>query len=469
MTAKKKSLVFIIFFCCLLTVPVFLSGPAAGAVTSGAVAISGTIPLVTYNVSVSGIDWTNAIVTWQTNENANSTVEYGTTTSYGSLITNGGMTGSHTISLYNLTPGTVYHYIVISFDPAGNRAVSTDLTFTTTSPSPTVVPTPSGGAGGGGGGGRYGTFTGVFGPQQQQPGQPELPQQLPSQNIQIFQRYPAGFPGLQYNADGQGTFFVGIEGAHAAGAIVTIFPDRVEIYQHHSPGVLFTFWGNNLTINNGNITGLVSRAEFVTDPMNATLALGNVSGSVHAALPALIQPGYLNITITEKLSTDTLNQFQSILGDNGLQLTSAAYSLNVEKVNVTTGPANITFTIPASWVNQNGGKDAVIVTRISDETGKQELLDTVYGGLDTQGNMIFRGDSPNGTSLFGLVTAEAYAAEQKANPNVTYVGVSRSSMVTNLGMFGWLAEIILEYPVLLIGVIALLAVIVYFGWWKRKL
>ena len=162
MTAKKKSLVFIIFFCCLLTVPVFLSGPAAGAVTSGAVAISGTIPLVTYNVSVSGIDWTNAIVTWQTNENANSTVAYGTTTSYGSLITNGGMTGSHTISLYNLTPGTVYHYIVISFDPAGNRAVSTDLTFTTTSPSPTVVPTPNGGAGGGGGGGRYGTFTGVF-------------------------------------------------------------------------------------------------------------------------------------------------------------------------------------------------------------------------------------------------------------------------------------------------------------------
>ena len=51
---------------------------------------------------------------------------------YGSLITDGGMTESHTISLYNLTPGTVYHYIVISFDLAGNSAVSTDLTFTTT-------------------------------------------------------------------------------------------------------------------------------------------------------------------------------------------------------------------------------------------------------------------------------------------------------------------------------------------------
>ena len=36
-------------------------------------------------------------------------------------------------------------------------------------------------------------------------------------------------------------------------------------------------------------------------------------------------------------------------------------------------------------VSQRGGKDTVRFTRISDETGKQELIDTLYGSLDSQG------------------------------------------------------------------------------------
>ena len=79
--------------------------------------------------------------------------------------------------------------------------------------------------------------------------------------------------------------------ARAAGATITTYFNHVDVYQHHSPGVLLTFWGNNFEINNGTITGPVSRAEFVTDPLNATLAFGNVSGSVHAELPALTQQG----------------------------------------------------------------------------------------------------------------------------------------------------------------------------------
>ena len=148
MTSKKKSLVFGII--CSLILLVFLSGPAI-ATDTGTVAIVGTIPLVTYNVSVSGIGLTNAIVTWQTNENANSTVEYGTTTSYGSFITAGAMAETHSISLSGLSPGTVYHYIVVSVDLAGNSAESPDSTFTTAA-QPTVAPTANGGGGGGGGG-----------------------------------------------------------------------------------------------------------------------------------------------------------------------------------------------------------------------------------------------------------------------------------------------------------------------------
>ncbi len=82
MTARKKFLVFFIICCSLLTVPVLLSVPAGALSTTGKVTITGNIPLVTYNPSVSGIDWYDAVVTWKTNENANSTVAYGTTTLY---------------------------------------------------------------------------------------------------------------------------------------------------------------------------------------------------------------------------------------------------------------------------------------------------------------------------------------------------------------------------------------------------
>jgi hypothetical protein len=187
----------------------------------------------------------------------------------------------------------------------------------------------------------------------------------------------------------------------------------------------------------------------VTDPLNATLPFGDVSGSVHAVFPALYQRANIYVMIPGNLSTETKNQFQDILGRNGLQLDTVAYTLSVQKVNLTTGPANITFTIPASWVNVHGGKDAVRIIRISEETGKQELLNTVYEGVDSQGTMIFRGDSPNGTSLFGLVTAETNAAAQGR---------------LDAGRVAWLID-----TVLLTGVMELLAVIAYFGWWKRRL
>lgn len=460
MITKKKISCFIIICCCLLTVPVFLSVPA-GALSSGTVTITGTIPLVTYNLSVTGIDWYNATVTWKTNDNTNGTVAYGTTTSYGSLITDGAMVKNHTISLNNLSPGTVYHYFVISFDLAGNLVTSSDYTFTTTPITPpTVVPTAAptgyyGGGGGGGGGGGSPASQSLRSQQQASPPTEFLgpPEQLLTRVQELlvstsnpgigppaaFGNYPMGFLGLIYNADGQGTLSINIAGAQAAGATVTLYADHVVVYQHHSPGVLLTFWGNNLTINNGTITGPVSRGEFTTDPLNATLALGNVSGSVHAALPALIQRADIDLTIQGNLSADIENRFQDILNSKGLHLDTVAFTLNVQKVNLTTGPANVTFTIPASWVNEHGGKDAVRIIRISEENGKQELIDTVYEGGDAQGNMIFRGDSPEGTSLFGLVTASTNTAQQNA------------------------------FPFVLIGVIALLAVIVHFGWWKKLL
>jgi phosphodiesterase/alkaline phosphatase D-like protein len=104
------------------TTPPVLSGMAAGSLTS-----------------------TGAVITWTTNEAATAQVEYGTTTAYGSssaLRTN--LLTSHSRSLSNLTPSTLYHYRVVSSDAAGNTATSGDNTFTTAAAPDTTPPAITG-------------------------------------------------------------------------------------------------------------------------------------------------------------------------------------------------------------------------------------------------------------------------------------------------------------------------------------
>jgi phosphodiesterase/alkaline phosphatase D-like protein len=81
---------------------------------------------------------TTAIVTWTTNEPANSQVEYGLTTSYGSLSSlSSTLTTAHNVGLSGLAAGTTYHYRVRSRDAAGNLSMSANQTFTTSSPDVT--------------------------------------------------------------------------------------------------------------------------------------------------------------------------------------------------------------------------------------------------------------------------------------------------------------------------------------------
>ena len=68
---------------------------------------------------------TQATITWTTNENADSIVEYGTTSGLGSAKTQlTDSTTSHSVTLTGLTAGTTYHYVIKSRDAAGNLATA---------------------------------------------------------------------------------------------------------------------------------------------------------------------------------------------------------------------------------------------------------------------------------------------------------------------------------------------------------
>jgi len=78
------------------------------------------------------ISSTAATIIWNTNEPADSQIEYGLTTAYGSSTTlNSSLLTSHSRTLSGLTDNTTYHYRVKSRDNAGNLAVSGNYTFTT--------------------------------------------------------------------------------------------------------------------------------------------------------------------------------------------------------------------------------------------------------------------------------------------------------------------------------------------------
>ena len=91
-----------------------------------------TTPPVISGVDISRITELSATIKWETDELANSQVEYGTTDAYGSTTPlDEGLTTSHSVTLTELKPETTYHFRVKSADEAGNEALSDDYTFTT--------------------------------------------------------------------------------------------------------------------------------------------------------------------------------------------------------------------------------------------------------------------------------------------------------------------------------------------------
>jgi len=97
-------------------------------------------PPVISAVGASAITASSANIAWATDEAADSQVDYGTTTAYGSSsVLNSSLTTSHSVGLAGLSSGTIYHYRVKSRDAAGNLATSSDFTFSTSDITPPVI------------------------------------------------------------------------------------------------------------------------------------------------------------------------------------------------------------------------------------------------------------------------------------------------------------------------------------------
>jgi len=121
--------------------------------TRGAIEFSSgmadTTPPVIANVAASSVTPSDAVIGWTTDEVANSVVDYGTSTAYGSSVTNVSLGLSHSVALGSLVPNTLYHYRARSIDGPGNIGTSADFSFTTltadTTPPTVALTAPSNG------------------------------------------------------------------------------------------------------------------------------------------------------------------------------------------------------------------------------------------------------------------------------------------------------------------------------------
>jgi parallel beta-helix repeat protein len=88
-------------------------------------------PEILSGPDVTNITHDSASIEWITDEISDSTVRYGKTTIYGNLYYASVFTTNHKIDLTNLEPSIVYHFMVESEDPYGNKVTSGDYTFST--------------------------------------------------------------------------------------------------------------------------------------------------------------------------------------------------------------------------------------------------------------------------------------------------------------------------------------------------
>ncbi len=93
------------------------------------------------SIAVGDVSNHDATISWTTNEASNSVVQYGTTNSYGSTVTETDLVTSHEVVIPSLSKDTTYHFKVQSTDAASNMGESDDNTFVTSLIEQTVTVT----------------------------------------------------------------------------------------------------------------------------------------------------------------------------------------------------------------------------------------------------------------------------------------------------------------------------------------
>src|SRR5712671_959856 len=297
--------------CAVGAAPILMNGCAG--LTSASNTTAPPPPPSTLNITgvqAASLTTTTSQIIWTTDVAANSQVDYGTTTSYGSSTSpDSTMVTNHQITLSGLAAGTTYYYQVSSTDSKSNNGHSGGHGFKTAGfgISGAINPAATGGSGA---------------------------------TLAL-----SGASSITTTADNVGNYtFTGLPNG-----TYTVVPSH--------PGYAFTPSSQSTTVNGSNITGMNFAASASTaaptitaQPINQTVTAGQTAGFTVVATGAAPlsyqwQKSGVNIagatsasyTTPATITSDNGATFQVVVGNTAGTVTSAAATLTVNAAAV--GPA----------------------------------------------------------------------------------------------------------------------------------
>ena len=247
-------------------------------------------------------------------------------------------------------------------------------------------------------------------------------------------------------------------------------------------------------------------------------------------LPSYPCNGKLSTTIWEGAIPEYDTKLQNITAGNTPPAVSigTAYTAKITKTNFPSeAQAKIRMSVDSGWnPSLSGGPGTVFIWWIADDGKSGQVLRTNKLYTDPVNNLdYYEADSPLGLSTFGISSLTgnnnpfqmvAFVAAQVVNeggniqssagsgsgsgsvtsvsanaqPDTPYSeemmqgggivmpapavtakppALSQPAMSTNVGMVGWLLAIVQNNPIILAGIVGVIAVAAYFGWYKKKL
>ncbi len=114
------------------------------ATSTDTTSATSTTPVISSINASSTTDGLGATLTWTTDQTADSQVQYGTTTSYGTFsarLDQSPMVTTHSLALSNLAQNTMYHFQIFSRNASGMIGTSSDQTFMTATATSTATTT----------------------------------------------------------------------------------------------------------------------------------------------------------------------------------------------------------------------------------------------------------------------------------------------------------------------------------------
>lgn len=265
--------------------------------------------------------------------------------------------------------------------------------------------------------------------------------------------YPLSIPGLSFYPTGSGTTVVLDRlTARGAGYQISVEPSRIEI---SGKNVQLNVSARDITETARTIRGELINIHLtgVVEPPNMSFGRTSVTFSTdlpHA--PSNVDAG-VTVSIIEGIPNQAFAAYQQAAAKEGLAMRAAGVSVQCSLRGVAeTGRSELRMTVPATWVESNGGIGAVRIGKLSSDGTTAEILPTIYVSDDDGDSLVVEAVTEDGLGTFGLFAVSSAStmivsqvpttdeppiveAERVANQTITWAGSNVPMVIALAALF----------------------------------